>query len=98
MSAYVLEMKGITKTFPGVVALDDVSLSVEKGTVHALIGENGAGKSTLMKILNGVYTATKGELFLEGQPLHLQGVRDAQEKGISTIFQEFNLINALSVA
>ncbi|MDD3824114.1 MAG: sugar ABC transporter ATP-binding protein [Sphaerochaetaceae bacterium] len=98
MSAYVLEMKGITKTFPGVVALDDVTLSVEKGTVHALIGENGAGKSTLMKILNGVYTATKGELFLEGQPLHLQGVRDAQEKGISTIFQEFNLINALSVA
>ncbi len=98
MSAQVLEMKGITKIFPGVVALDNVSLSVEKGTVHALIGENGAGKSTLMKILNGVYVATEGQMFLEGVPLHLQGVRDAQEKGISTIFQEFNLINSLSVA
>lgn len=98
MGTQVLEMKGITKTFPGVVALNDVSFSVEKGSVHGLIGENGAGKSTLMKILNGVYTATEGEMFLEGKPLHLQGVRDAQEKGISTIFQEFNLINSLSVA
>ncbi|MDY0288846.1 MAG: sugar ABC transporter ATP-binding protein [Sphaerochaeta sp.] len=98
MSEYVLEMKEITKTFPGVVALDSVSLRVAKGSIHALIGENGAGKSTLMKILNGVYTANSGELFLEGEHLLLQGVRDAQEKGISTIFQEFNLINTLSIA
>ncbi|MDY0371767.1 MAG: sugar ABC transporter ATP-binding protein [Sphaerochaetaceae bacterium] len=98
MSEYVLEMKEITKIFPGVIALDNVSLQVTKGAIHALIGENGAGKSTLMKVLNGVYTATSGELFLEGQPLILHGVRDAQEKGISTIFQEFNLINTLSVA
>lgn len=98
MNDFVLEMKGITKTFPGVVALDNVSLNVKKGTVHALIGENGAGKSTLMKVLNGVYTTTNGEIFLEGKKLRLNGVRDAQEKGISTIFQEFNLINTLSVA
>lgn len=98
MAEYILEMKNITKIFPGVVALDDVTLQVETGTVHGLIGENGAGKSTLMKILSGVYTATRGQLFLEGKPIELHGVRDAQEKGISTIFQEFNLINSLSVA
>ena len=95
---YVLEMRHITKTFPGVVALDDVSLYVKEGSVHGLIGENGAGKSTLMKILNGVYTADSGELFLQGSSLKLHGVKDASEKGISTIFQEFNLINTLSVA
>ena len=95
---YLLEMRHITKTFPGVVALDDVSLYVKEGSVHGLIGENGAGKSTLMKILNGVYTANAGELILQGKPLNLNGVKDASEKGISTIFQEFNLINTLSVA
>ena len=98
MADYVLEMKGITKTFPGVVALDNVSLAVRRGTVHALIGENGAGKSTLMKILNGVYSATQGEIFLDGQKLELHGVRDAQRHGISIIFQEFNLVNSLTVA
>ena len=95
---YILEMRNITKTFPGVTALDDVSLYVKEGTVHGLIGENGAGKSTLMKILNGVYTANSGELYLDGSLLQLHGVKDASEKGISTIFQEFNLINSLSVA
>jgi ABC-type sugar transport system ATPase subunit len=98
MNDYVLEMKGITKTFPGVVALDDVSFSVRKGEVHALVGENGAGKSTLMKILNGVYQANQGEIVLDGQPIRLNNIKDAQEKGISIIFQEFNLINTLSVA
>ncbi|MFA7225946.1 MAG: ATP-binding cassette domain-containing protein, partial [Sphaerochaetaceae bacterium] len=98
MNDYVLEMNGITKVFPGVVALDDVTLKVKRGVIHALIGENGAGKSTLMKVLNGVYTQTSGSLILEGKELELHGVRDAQEKGISTIFQEFNLINSLSVA
>ncbi|MDO4573357.1 MAG: ATP-binding cassette domain-containing protein, partial [Clostridia bacterium] len=67
MQDYILQMKGITKTFPGVMALDDVSLSVQRGEVHALVGENGAGKSTLMKILNGVYQADKGEIFLDGK-------------------------------
>ena len=98
MADYVLEMKGITKTFPGVVALDDVSLSVQRGTVHALVGENGAGKSTLMKILNGVYAASRGEIFLDGEKLELHGVKDAQRNGISIIFQEFNLVNSLTVA
>lgn len=98
METYALEMKGITKTFPGVVALDDVTLRVRKGTVHALVGENGAGKSTLMKILNGVYQANAGEMLLNGEPLCVNSVKDAQEKGISIIFQEFNLINSLSVA
>jgi ribose transport system ATP-binding protein len=98
MNDYVLEMKEITKTFPGVVALENVSFSVRKGEVHALVGENGAGKSTLMKILNGVYQANHGEIVLDGKPIHLANIKDAQEKGISIIFQEFNLINTLSVA
>ena len=98
MESYILEMKGITKTFPGVVALNNVDLQVRKGTIHALIGENGAGKSTLMKVLNGVYPATSGEMFLDGEKLELNGVKDAQEKGISIIYQEFNLINTLTVA
>ena len=68
----ILEFSEITKSFPGVKALDHVSFSVEKGTVHALVGENGAGKSTLMKILNGLYHADSGKLYLEGKeiPLH----------------------------
>ncbi len=98
MESYILEMKGITKKFPGVVALDNVDLQVKPGTIHALVGENGAGKSTLMKILNGVYDATAGEIYLNGERLKLSGVKDAQEKGISIIYQEFNLINTLSVA
>ena len=98
MESFILEMKGITKKFPGVVALDHVDLQVRKGTIHALVGENGAGKSTLMKVLNGVYEATEGEIWLDGEKLELHGVKDAQAKGISIIYQEFNLINTLSVA
>ncbi len=98
MNEYVLEMKGITKTFPGVIALDNVSFGVKKGEVHALVGENGAGKSTLMKILNGVIKANSGEMYLDGTKTNISGVNDAQDKGLSIIFQEFNLINTLSVA
>ena len=98
MSDYILEMKHVRKEFPGVVALDDVSFSVKRGVIHALIGENGAGKSTLMKVLNGVYPATSGEVFLNGQQLDISGVKQAQAAGISIIYQEFNLINTLSVA
>ena len=98
MADIILEMKNITKVFPGVTALDQVNLKVERGTVHALVGENGAGKSTLMKILNGVYEATAGEIFLNGKQIALSGVKQAQENGISIIYQEFNLINTLSVA
>jgi len=95
---YVLEMRNITKTFPGVVALENVSLHVQEGEVHALVGENGAGKSTLMKILNGIYKTSKGEIFLDGERMVFSGVKDAQEKGLSIISQEFNLINTLSIA
>ena len=75
MENYILEMKGITKEFPGVVALDHVDLQVRPGTIHALIGENGAGKSTLMKVLNGIHPATSGEMFMDGEPLEINGVK-----------------------
>jgi ribose transport system ATP-binding protein len=94
----ILEMKHITKTFPGVIALDDVNFFVLRGEVHALIGENGAGKSTLMKILDGVYRADQGEILLNGVKLDIKDTKVAKENGISLIFQEFNLISMLSVA
>ena len=93
-----LEMKNITKRFPGVVALDNVSLSVEKGEVHSLCGENGAGKSTLMKVLNGVYKADEGEIFFYGKKVDVKSPHKAQELGLSIIFQELNLVNSLSIA
>ncbi len=98
MSEYVLEMKNITKTFPGVIALDNVNFKVKKGEIHALVGENGAGKSTLMKVLDGVYIAEQGEILIDGQHVDIQGPKNAKELGISLIFQEFNLVNTLSVA
>ena len=98
MNDYILEMRNITKTFPGVLALDDVSLKVKKGEVHALIGENGAGKSTLMKILNGVYQADKGDIFLNGVETRIKDTTDAKQKGIGLVFQEFNLVDSLSVS
>ena len=96
-SEYALEMIGIDKLFPGVKALDNVTIQVKKGEVHALVGENGAGKSTLMKILNGAYRADKGEILLEGERVSIQNVNDAKRLGISLIFQEMNLIPTLSV-
>ena len=98
MQDFILEMKGITKSFPGVQALDRVDLDVERGTVHALVGENGAGKSTLMKVLDGVYQADAGEIWLNGRRTHIRDPIDARAQGIGLIFQEFNLINQLSVA
>lgn len=94
----MLQISNVTKTFPGVRALHDVSFEVVAGEVHALIGENGAGKSTLMKILSGVYTADAGEVRLDGRPLHLSDPRHAQQHGIATIHQELNLIPELTVA
>ncbi|MFZ4618834.1 MAG: sugar ABC transporter ATP-binding protein, partial [Rectinemataceae bacterium] len=98
MDRNILEMREITKTFPGVVALDRVSFSVVRGEVHALVGENGAGKSTLMKVLNGVLEANSGDILIDGKPVVLKGTKDAQARGISLIYQEFNLVNTLSVA
>lgn len=87
---YVLEMHHITKEFPGVKALDDVTLKVRPGTVHALMGENGAGKSTLMKCLFGIYTPDVGQIILDGEAVRFQSSRDALEKGISMIHQELH--------
>ena len=96
----LLEMNHITKKFPGVVALNDVSFHVKKGQIHGLIGENGAGKSTLMKILGGTYpTGTyEGEIRLQGSPLDLRSPHTALEQGIAVVPQEINVVNELNVA
>jgi ribose transport system ATP-binding protein len=94
----LLEMKGIGKSFPGVKALDGVNLTVREGQVHALLGENGAGKSTLIKILSGAYIRDEGEIYWEGEKVTMRGPQDAQELGISTIYQEFNLAPNLTIA
>ena len=91
-------MRDISKRFPGVLALDNVSLSIERGEVHALLGENGAGKSTLMKILSGAYKKDAGETIFDGQPVQINSPRQAQELGVSIIYQELNLVPQLSVA
>lgn len=98
MASDLLVMSNIHKSFPGVKALDEVSFSLKAGEVHALIGENGAGKSTLMKILTGVYKMDEGEILLEGEAVHINKTIDAQNLGISIIYQEFNLFPHLTVA
>lgn len=93
----LLQMEHITKRFPGSVALSDASIHVERGEVHALIGENGAGKSTLIKVLTGIYRADEGEIVFDGQTRTFQSPHQAQREGISTIYQEINLIPFRSV-
>jgi ribose transport system ATP-binding protein len=93
----VLEMRHIRKTFPGVLALDDVDFQLRRGEVHILLGENGAGKSTLMKILSGAYQKSAGRIILDGAEVSIKNPGHAQALGISTIYQEFNLIPQLSV-
>jgi len=97
-SAPLLEMRGVSKSFPGVKALDQVDFTVYPGEVLALVGENGAGKSTLMKILSGVYTMDEGEIYFEGQPLTITGPLASQRAGISIIYQELNVLNNLNIA
>ena len=82
----LLEMRGITKRFPGVTALDSVNFELEKGEVHVLLGENGAGKSTLIKMLSGAYQPDEGEILLNGEPVNISSAMVAQELGISTIY------------
>ena len=91
-------MRGIAKRFPGVVALDNVNLSVGKGEVLALCGENGAGKSTMMKILGGVYQPDEGQIFVDGQPVKINNVTDAMKLGIAFIHQELNVLDNLDIA
>ncbi len=98
MTAPLLEVRAVAKAFPGVQALDGVSLTLGAGEVVAVVGENGAGKSTLMKIVAGVYTPDTGEVRLNGQVVHFEGVRDALAAGISLIHQELNLAENLTVA
>jgi putative multiple sugar transport system ATP-binding protein len=96
----ILEMRGITKTFPGVNALDNVNLVVRAGEIHAVVGENGAGKSTLMKVLSGVYPcgSYSGEIFFEGRPRCFAGIADSEKAGIIIIHQELALVPLLSIA
>jgi ribose transport system ATP-binding protein len=94
----ILRIENITKRFPGVTALDDVSLDITTGEVHGLVGENGAGKSTLMHILAGVCTPDSGRITLEGRAVQIDNERRAQELGIGMVFQERSLVNGLSVA
>lgn len=97
MNQVILEMKGITKEFPGVKALNGVDFKIYKGKVMALLGENGAGKSTLMKIMTGVYNKTSGEMYYEGQKVDFKEPKESQVKGIAIIHQELNLVNELTI-
>lgn len=94
----VLELKNIRKEFPGVLALDDVNFDLKPGETHALLGENGAGKSTLIKIISGVYKAEAGEIIIDGQKKVFNNPHEALNNGISTIYQEFNLIPYMNVS
>ena len=95
---YILTLKNITKEFPGVKALDDVTINIERGTIHGLVGENGAGKSTLIKILAGIYQPNKGEIILDGKPCRVNSPIEARRAGISVVHQEIKLAEPLSVA
>ncbi len=97
-SEYVLEAQGLTKTFPGVKALDQVSLRVRPGTVHALMGENGAGKSTLMKCIYGIYSPDEGTIAVDGKTVTIHNPRHAMDLGISMIHQELHPVRPQTVA
>jgi ribose transport system ATP-binding protein len=94
----LIEMRNITKTFPGVTALDQVDFQCNAGEVHAVVGENGAGKSTLMKLLAGVYQPDEGKIVIDGESVRFTNPHDAQNKGVSIIYQELNLLPDMSVA
>ena len=98
MRETMIEMRGISKAFPGVQALRDCSLEVYQGEVHALLGENGAGKSTLMKILTGIYQADAGKIVFNGRETKINSVLDARALGITMIHQELNLLSNLTIA
>src|SRR5436190_18732382 len=94
----MLELRNITKTFGDVTANNDVSITVNKGTIHAIVGENGAGKSTIMRIAYGFYTADSGEIFVNGQVRHITSPHDAIALGIGMVHQHFMLVDTMTVA
>ena len=94
----ILKLEHVTKAFPGVVALHDVSMAIQRGEVHILVGQNGAGKSSLVKLLTGIYFPDGGEMFFEGEPYAPKSTFDAFQKGIRVVHQEFNLLPYLSIA
>src|SRR5690606_36074679 len=96
MTDAIYSIRQVTKRFGGVTALEDVSLEIATGSLHAIVGENGAGKSTLMKILSGVLTDYEGTLALRGMEVRFRGTRDAEAAGISMIHQELNLVDELT--
>lgn len=95
---YILQLKNITKTFPGVKALNNVSLDIRKGVVHSIVGENGAGKSTLMKIINGMYQPTSGEIFVDGEKRKFNSPQESEAAGIAMIYQELQYVPQLTIA
>jgi putative multiple sugar transport system ATP-binding protein len=99
MDDYILEMKDITKEFPGVIALDNVNFKVKRGEIHCLVGENGAGKSTLMKVLSGVYPhgSYKGDIIINGDIQKFKTISDSEKIGVGIIYQELALIPELSI-
>ena len=97
MADYVVELKNVTKRFPGVVALRNMSLQIKPGEIHGLIGENGAGKSTLIKVLTGVHQADEGELYVNGVKQNFKSPNDAKNAGIACVYQELNIIKLLSI-
>lgn len=97
MEDVIIEVKGIAKHFPGVVALDDICFQIHKNSVHCLVGENGAGKSTFIKILTGVYKADQGEIYLNGSPHRPRNIKESRQAGITAIYQELNVVDDLTV-
>ncbi|NLA92175.1 MAG: sugar ABC transporter ATP-binding protein [Spirochaetales bacterium] len=97
MEEYILELKNVSKTFPGVRALDDVRFNLKRGEIHSIMGENGAGKSTFIKIITGVYSPDEGEMFFEGEPVVITGTNDSQKLGIAAIYQHVTSYPDLSV-
>ena len=98
MAEKLIELKNISKQFPGVLANDNVSLDIEKGEIHAIVGENGAGKSTLMKILYGLYQPTFGEIYIKGEAVKIKTPLDAIKLGIGMVHQHFMLVPSFTVA
>lgn len=96
-SEYIVELKNVTKKFPGVVALRKMSIQIKPGEVHGLIGENGAGKSTLIKVLTGINIPEEGEIFISGEKVKLKDPNDARNRGIACVYQELNIVKMLSI-